>query len=120
MNRTFLIAAILTVSAPLIALSAEEPAKTETQKIERLIGHVGKLGKAKFIRNDVEYDAASAEKFMRAKWKAMGADIKTATEFIEKIASKSSTTGKPYLIRFADGKERKSGEYLTEQLKTLR
>lgn len=102
-----------------VALPVDEPAKTETQKIERLIEHVGKLGEAKFIRNDVEYDAASAEKFMRAKWKSMGSDIKTAMEFIEKIATKSSTTGKPYLIRFPDGKERKSGEYLIEQLKEL-
>lgn len=118
MHRAILVSAMLTAWIGYAALLADEPL-TETQKIERLMEHVGKLGKAKFVRNDIEYDAESAEKFMRAKWKAMGADIKTATEFIEKIATKSSTTGKPYLIRFPDGKERKSGEYLGEQLKLL-
>lgn len=108
------------VSAMLVLrLPAAEPQLSETQKIERLIAHVGKLDGAKFVRNGVEYDAASAARFMRAKWEAMGADVKTAAEFIEKIASKSSTTGKPYLIRFADGKERKSSEYLTEQPELL-
>jgi hypothetical protein len=118
MVRFVLLAAML-VLLPQPRLPAAEPPLSETQKIERLIAHVGQLEKAKFVRNGVEYDAASAAKFMRAKWEAMGADIKTAAEFIEKIASKSSTTGKPYLIRFTDGKERKSGEYLTEQLQGL-
>lgn len=117
MQRATFLAAVLAVLVSSLTLAADEPAKTEAQKIERLIEHVGKLGKAKFVRNDVEYDAAAAEKFLRAKWKSMGTDIKTAAEFIEKIATKSSTTGKPYLIRFPDGKERNSGEYLAEQLK---
>lgn len=118
MVRAFLIAAAFFL-LPTVGLTADEPPLTEAQKIERLIEHVGQLDKAKFIRNGVEYDAASAARFMRGKWEAMGSGVKTAQEFIAQIASKSSTTGKPYLIRFADGTERKSGEYLTEQLRLL-
>lgn len=97
--------------------SAVEPAD-EKQKIESLIQHVEGL-KAHFVRNDKEYDAKSAGKFLRAKWESGGSDIKTAKDFIEKAASVSSTSGKPYLIRFEDGKEVKSGEYLTAELKKL-
>lgn len=94
-------------------------APTETEKIEALIAHVEGLRDAKFVRNDVEYDAKTAGKFLRGKWDANKAKIDTAQDFIEQAASVSSTTGKPYLIRFKEGKEVKSGEYLKEQLKKL-
>ena len=68
----------------------------------------------------MEYDAASAAKFLKGKWQANAAEIRTAEEFIEKAASVSSTTGKPYRIRFKDGKELKSGDYLRERLKMLK
>lgn len=87
--------------------------------IEGLIEHIANLPEAKFVRNGVEYDAKTAAKFLRGKWESNSSDIKTATDFIEKAASVSSTTGKPYLIRFKDGKETKSGEYLLEQLRKL-
>lgn len=100
-------------------VQAQEKPTTEKQKIEALIKHVESMKDAKFVRNDKEYDAQTAAKFLRGKWEANEADIKTAKDFIEKAASVSSTTGKPYLIRFKDGKEMKSGEYLQTQLKKL-
>lgn len=112
---------VLTILLTLIARQAwadEKPA-TEKQKIESLIKHVETMKDAKFVRNDSEYSAKSAAKFLRGKWEANEAEIKTAKQFIEKAASKSSTTGKPYLIRFKDGKEMKSGEYLQAELKKL-
>ena len=67
----------------------------------------------------MEYDAATAAKFVRGKWEASAAEIKTAKDFIEKAASISSTTGKPYLIRFKEGKEVKSRDYLLAELEKL-
>jgi hypothetical protein len=102
--------------------SAAEPndsKPTEAQKIEALIGHVEALSDAKFVRNGTAYDAKTAGQFLRGKWKARETEIKTAKEFIEKVASMSSTTGKPYLIRLADGREVKSGEYLADELHRL-
>jgi hypothetical protein len=40
-------------------------------------------------------------------------------DFIEKVASVSSTSGKPYVIRFKDSHEVKCGDYLKEELKKL-
>ena len=99
---------------------ATVPAGTEANKIEALIAHVEGLADAKFVRNGIEYDAKTAGAFLRGKWDANQSKIKTAEDFIEHAATKSSTTGKPYLIRFTGGKEVKSGEYLREQLQRLK
>jgi hypothetical protein len=93
--------------------------KTETQKIETLISTVNDLKDATFIRNGKEYDCKAAADHMRTKWSYAGDKIHTAQEFIEQIASKSSQSGKPYLIRFGDGREVKSSEFLTEALDRL-
>jgi hypothetical protein len=53
------------------------------------------------------------------KWDANAAEIKTARDFIDKIASLSGTSGKPYLIRFKDGREITSREYLLAELQKL-
>lgn len=102
-----------------LQLRADDKPLSEKDKIEALIKHMENLKEATFIRNGGEYNAKSAAKFLRGKWEKMGKEIKTASEFIEKIASMSSTTGKPYLIRFKDGREVKCGEYLKAELKKL-
>ena len=94
-------------------------AADEKGRIEGLISHVENLKDAKFIRNGSTYDAKSAAKFLRGKWQANEKAIQTADDFIEKAASISTTTGKPYLIQFSDGREVKCGEYLKEELKKL-
>ncbi len=100
----------------LTALTAALADDAETKKIEALIKHVAELKDASFVRNGTAYDAATAAKFLRGKWEANAQEIKTAQDFIDIAATKSSTTGKPYLIRFKDGKDVASGEYLKEQL----
>ena len=111
------LALVLTVA--LTPARAQEKGQTEKQKIEALIKHVEGLDGAKFVRNDKAYDAKSAARFLRGKWEADEAAIKTAKDFIDKAASVSSSSGKAYLIRLKDGKEVKSGEYLHAELKKL-
>src|SRR5262245_23323720 len=91
----------------------------EKKKIEALIAHVEGLKDAKFVRGNKEYDAKTAGKFLRGKWEANAADVKSARDFIDKVASVSGASSKPYLIRFKDKKDVKSGDYLLEQLKKL-
>ena len=107
---------LLATSLPSLAAN---PALTEKAKIESLISQVENLKDATFVRNGSDYDAKSAAKFLRGKWESNAKDIKTATDFIAKVATVSSTTGKAYMIRFKDGKQVKCGEYLTEALKKL-
>ncbi len=89
----------------------------EKSRIEGLISHVENLKDAKFIRNGSSYGAQDAAKFLRGKWQSKDQEIKTAVDFIDKVATVSSTTGKPYLIRFSDGHEVKCGDYLKAELK---
>lgn len=92
---------------------------TEKSKIEALITHIQGLENATFIRNGSDYSGANAAKFLRAKWERNDKEVQTAADFISKVASASGTSGKPYLIRFKDGKETPCGEYLTALLKKL-
>jgi len=108
--------AILT--APSI-LPAQDLSAPEKQKIEALIKQVGELKEAKFVRNGSTYEPATAVRFMRGKWDANRADVKTVRDFIDKVATKSGTSGKPYLMRFRDGKEIPSREFLLAELKKL-
>ena len=91
----------------------------ERQKIEALIKYVGGLKDAHFIRNGSSYEVATAVRFLRGKWDSNESSVKTARDFIEKVASFSGTSGKPYLIRFRDGSETKSQDFLHAELKKI-
>ncbi len=84
----------------------------EKTKIEALLTHVGGLSDARFIRNGRDYDAKSAVKFLRGKWQANEKKIDSAASFIRVAATRSSTTGKPYLIRLRGEAPTPCGEYL--------
>jgi hypothetical protein len=98
---------------------ADEKRLSEKQKIEALVKHVEEMKDASFVRNGTKYDAKTAATFLRRKWKSNESAIKTARDFIEKVASVSSTSGKPYMIRRKNGKETKSGDYLLAELKKI-
>jgi uncharacterized protein DUF5329 len=76
-------------------LRADSIAPGEKQKIEALIKYVGEMNDAKFVRNGNTYDAKAAATFLRRKWAANASAVKTARDFIDKIATVSGTSGKP-------------------------
>src|SRR5437762_13856661 len=106
---------LLTLFLP-FSLKAEQKPGVEADKIERLIKHIEGLSGASFIRNGSDYDAKAAARFLREKWQREEKRITTATDFIDKVGTKSSTSGKPYLIRFKDGREIPCADYLREIL----
>lgn len=91
----------------------------EQARIDRLIEFVELRNDVKFVRNGSAYSCEDAAKFMRGKLKAMGEHVTSAQQFIDQIASKSSTTGQLYMIRFADGKTIPSAQFLGEELKRM-
>ena len=119
-SRIISAALLLAVSmmGPLNLRAAEKPL-TEKEKIQVLIKALESLKEATFIRNDSDYDAKAAARFLRGKWQAQEKEIKTAMDFIDKVAIVSSTSGKPYVIRFKGAREVTCGEYLKEELKKL-
>ena len=95
------------------------PPPHEQSRIERLIHFVETQKDMKFIRNGTEYTCAEAAKFLRGKLETMGSEVTTAREFIERIATKSSMSGKPYHVKFADGKTMLAAQFLSEELRRL-
>jgi len=117
--KLILIFAFTLASADLSFVRAQNLPNSEKQKIEALIKQVADLKDAKFVRNGSNYNADSAAVFLRRKWEANESEVKTARDFVDKVGSFSGTSGKPYLIRFKDGSEIKSRDFLLSQLKKL-
>jgi hypothetical protein len=112
------------VGALLLCLAAIGAGRADTnsaeaQKIEHLIRAVEKLGNAKFVRNGSAYDAKAAADHLRLKLRNAGQRVKTAEDFIRLCASKSSVSGKPYQIRFADGRMQTSEAFLRAKLEEM-
>jgi hypothetical protein len=115
-----LLAVVLLIALAIpVATHAQTLATAERQKIEALIKHVGELKDAKFIRNGWSYGVSTAVRFLRGKWESNDAQVKTARDFIDKVASFSGTSGKPYMIRFKDSKEIPSREFLAAELQKI-
>jgi hypothetical protein len=115
-RRSFLVS-IATLTA--FGAVAAAPPPHEQTRIEKLIRFVETQKDMKFIRNGTEYSCADAGKFLRGKLEAMGKEVTTARDFIERIASKSSMSGQPYQVKFADGRTMPASQFLGEELKRL-
>ncbi len=89
----------------------------EKAKIKFLISSMENIEGIKFIRNGSEHDGKEAANHLRMKLQAADGKVKTADDFIRLCASNSYMTGKPYLIKFQDGRTMRSEEYLRERLK---
>jgi hypothetical protein len=120
--RIVLVAVVsLALATPRPVLADEAaPVGVEQRTIEALIESVAHLTDATFLRNGKSYPSSSAARFLREKWRSRQSEVRSAEDFIDRVASSSSTTGKPYLIRFANGREVSSAEYLRGELAKLR
>jgi hypothetical protein len=95
-----------------LSLSAEAtPNASEQARIESLIQQVERQPQLVFIRNGKKYTAKQAAKFLRGKRDAHLDEIANREEFIAQLASRSSTTGKAYLIQYPDGKTVEAGQF---------
>jgi hypothetical protein len=96
-----------------------ELAPAERARIERLIRYVETRKDVRFVRNGTDYSCDDAAKFLRKKLDSMGEHVRTAHEFIDQIASKSSTSGQPYTIRFSNGHIEPAAKFLQDELKRM-
>ncbi|MDB6072149.1 MAG: hypothetical protein JWL81_3320 [Verrucomicrobiales bacterium] len=99
--------------------AGEAAAPAEKAKIESLILRMQTMTDASFVRNGKEYDAKTAARFLRGKWEANSDEIRTAADFIDKAATKSSTSGKPYMIKTKAGVETSAADFLKAELKKI-
>jgi hypothetical protein len=109
-----LLAALFFLFAPtsVLAMPIEEESR-----VNALLEQLEMRTDAVFIRNGVEYGAAEAARHLRLKLERGKRALSGAEEFIDRAGSSSSVSGKPYLVREADGKIRPAGEFLHELLR---
>jgi hypothetical protein len=99
-----------------IALALDRQAKAE---IDELISYIGTAG-VHFIRNGTEHSGAEGAQHLRDKLARAGNRVKTTEDFITGVASTSYITGKPYLVKFADGHTQPTGDWLRAHLAEVR
>lgn len=73
-----------------------------------------------FIRNGKRYTSRDARRHLRSKNRLNSHLIDSTEEFIEKIASRSVTSGKPYLIDCRGADAQPLGDWLAERLADYR
>lgn len=89
----------------------------EQKRIDYLFTSLVSLKGAVFIRNGSEYDANAARDHLKKKLDYAGERVKTAEQFIEYCASKSSMSHKSYQIRMSDGTVTDTASFFTAKLK---
>jgi hypothetical protein len=104
--------------APAEGAAPPNPAQAE---IEHLLTAVQASG-CEFYRNGSWYDATRAQAHLRQKLQLLTAHdpMRSAEEFIEKVATKSAFTNQPYEVRCRDGAAVAVNGWLREELKRYR
>lgn len=87
---------------------------SENEEIEYLLSYTA-ASNCIFIRNGKEHPATEAREHLEMKYNHVKRHIKTAEDFIDKIASKSSLSRKEYAIR-CDGVQQQARLWLTQVL----
>ena len=103
----------LCIIAPITA------AQDNNSEIEYLLTAVGSSN-CVFVRNGTRHSAESAESHLRMKYGKTRRYIDNAEEFITKLASESSWTGKPYTLDCPNKEEQVTKDWLFVQLNEYR
>lgn len=110
--KTFLFALTMGLSMIVVADVAEE-------EINFLIDSVENSA-CVFVRNGEEHAADDAADHLRLKYRRAKRYATSAEKFIDRLASESSWSGKPYFINCPDSGDHRSKDWLTERLEGYR
>ena len=114
MRFTILFASIM-LFLPQLCLCETTSPLSEDRKIQMLIKAIEKSDLT-FERNGTDYPAVEAAKHLDDKRKHAGTRITTAKDFIDKVASRSSLSGKEYHVKSKDGKRVPAETWLKGEL----
>ena len=106
---------LMTFMVPCILVA--NPDNTD-QEIQHLLAYIAEA-ECRFIRNGKEYGPEAARKHIQKKYEYARKRIKTAEDFIHGVASQSSMSGQPYMIRSKD-QTRLCAVWLGAELKRFR
>ena len=111
-------AALLAVLVVQGVLAAAAAPLSDAEKIQALIRTVEARKDLQFIRLDVAHSSREAANVLRIKLAFAGDRVKTVDDFIDHVAT-ATQSGKPYYVRYPDGKEVTSAEFLRQELKRI-
>jgi len=117
--RSWLFAVLLLTGLAALADGPVQPSEDSESAIHFLLKHVADSGLI-FIRNSDRHDAADAAEHMNNKYEYFRDKIKTPEDFIQRCASKSLLSGKPYQVVLDNGKEVRTDEWLLRALTDYR
>jgi hypothetical protein len=110
------------ITISIIALLAWTPQAVSTEpsaEIEYLLHAIGQSN-CVFTRNGKDHSPTEAEDHLRMKYSRTKSRIKTAEAFIDRLASESSWTGKPYTMSCTNEQTEHSKQWLYRELKQYR
>jgi hypothetical protein len=112
MRRRALILFVISSALAFAAAKAQPPPNVHTE-VEYLLQYIETSG-CSFYRNGTWYDGTHARAHLSTKYDYLAERqlIGNAEDFINKAATRSSMSGKPYKIRCTDGIEVESGPWL--------
>jgi len=84
------------------------------EDVDYLLNYVADSG-CTFIRNSERHDGTEAAAHLRAKYEQDKRHIKSAEQFIDRLASASSLSGQPYVVS-CGGQTQTSRDWLNEAL----
>ncbi|WP_167285072.1 YfeK family protein [Marilutibacter alkalisoli] len=104
-----------------IAAAQQSPPPIVSREIEQLFVALSQSD-CQFYRNGSWHEAAEATAHLRRKYAYLLRKglVSSAEAFIDRAASKSSTSGKPYLVRCGNATSIQSQEWFTGKLRELR
>ena len=103
----------------LLSLPVLAAADGTATEIEYLLSAVGDSS-CTFIRNGKRHEAAAAEDHLRMKYRRGKRYAPTTELFIERLASASSMSKKPYMIECGDEEAMPTGDWLSARLAEYR
>lgn len=103
------------------AAVAGEQETAASKEISHLLSRLGASG-CQFNRNGTWYPPARAVEHLNTKYEYLARRnlVPTAEAFIERAASESSMSGKPYLVQCGGSPETPSADWLREALRRYR
>ena len=104
---------VLTFSGPTVG---DEIADAEVEYLLRAVGQSG----CTFTRNGTEHSPEKAESHLRLKYENGKRWANDADQFIERLATKSSWSGRLYYLQCGDDDPQPSGDWLKNQLAAYR
>lgn len=112
---------MLIVGCCLVPVALAEPAINVQIEVNFLLGYVDGSG-CEFYRNGTWHDSKMAQEHLRDKYRYLSArnQIITTEDFIEKVATKSSFTGRAYKVLCGKGAIVSSNQWLRAELVRFR